>query len=85
MQQKPVVFAEIANLLGLDAATEDTPQWFSKRMAAIGNIIAAMPPDEREALDKEVQRMSKAGYPPEERMRCVITLCGWREVADSAR
>lgn len=77
MQQKPLVFTEIANLMGIESASEDTPKWFSKRMVAIGNVIASMTPDEREALDKEVQRMAKAGFPLEERMQWVMSLCWW--------
>ena len=70
LQQKPKVFAEIARLLNVPSATEDTAGWFPKRMVAIGNVIADMTAEERSVLDSEVDRITAAGFPEEERMRC---------------
>ncbi len=71
LQQRELVFEEIARLLGEESASTDTKGWFNKRMTAIGNIIAAMTEDEKAALDKEAGRIADVGFPPEERMRSV--------------
>ena len=69
LQQRPRVFAEIARLMGFESANEGTQGWFSKRMTAMGNIIAGMEREELAGLEKEVERIAAAGFEPEERMR----------------
>ena len=71
LQQREKVFEEIARLLGEESASTDTKGWFSKRMTAIGNIIAAMTQSEKDALDKEAGTIAAIGFPPEERIRSV--------------
>lgn len=69
VRHKDRVLAEVARLMGLPSATEATPGWFGERMKAMGNVLAAMTPAERDAIDKEAGRMAAAGYPREERIR----------------
>ncbi len=71
LQQREKVFEEIAHLLGEESASTDTKGWFSKRMTAIGNIIAAMDQTEKDALDKEAGRDRRHRVPTGRRMRFV--------------
>ena len=57
------VHAEIASLLGVPEATTTTPGWFRARMTAMGNIIARMSSEEKAALEKERERISREGHP----------------------
>lgn len=59
------VFKEIASILDLDSADTNTPGWFQLRTKASKNILNAMAEDEREALEKEAERMQNEGLPPD--------------------
>jgi hypothetical protein len=69
------VFAEIANLLGIESANASTPGWFNQRMPAIGNILAQMTTADREELEKERERFELEGNNEEDKRRSVPTYC----------
>ena len=56
------VFAEIADILGMEQADTNTPNWFSHRMVAMKNIIERMSSGELAELDKEVAAIAAEGY-----------------------
>ena len=72
MTRKADVFAEIATILGLQSADTSTPGWFSKRLPAIKNVIEKMTEEEKLKLDEEVKRISKEGYPEEQKRKYVL-------------
>jgi hypothetical protein len=59
------IFKEIASILKLDSANTNTPGWFQLRTKASKNILNAMTEDERDALEKEAERMQREGLPPD--------------------
>lgn len=65
------VWTEIADILGIDTADTNTPNWFNNRMVAIGNIIGRMTDAELAQLDKEVARIGNEGYSEEEKRKYV--------------
>ncbi|KAF8814119.1 hypothetical protein BYT27DRAFT_7250340 [Phlegmacium glaucopus] len=61
--QQDLVLAEIANMLGLEEANTTTPGWFAKRLPAIANMLERMTPEGMAALDADVERINRLGYP----------------------
>ncbi|KIM34658.1 hypothetical protein M413DRAFT_33125, partial [Hebeloma cylindrosporum] len=88
--RKADVLAEIAVLLGLEAADTHSPGWFNKRMLAIRNIMDTMSTEEKAALEKERMRIAREGNPEEEKRRLAekksmkrmadIALANWLEM-----
>ncbi|PPQ94601.1 hypothetical protein CVT25_010609 [Psilocybe cyanescens] len=57
-----MVWAEIANIMGIEKASADTFGWFRYRTAVIKNIWTRMTEGERKAIDNEVDMCAMKGY-----------------------
>ena len=62
-----MVFAEIAKILNIPEASQNTPGWFSHRMRAIKLVYENMSKSEKEALQTKKIELARQGFPESER------------------
>ena len=62
-----LVFAQIADMLHIPKATQDTPGWFNHRMRAIKMVYDNMSKPEKESLQAKKNELSRQGFPEDEK------------------